>query len=512
MEKYNVNENRPELTQEQLEAGMDFSKVKKIASKNARGSFYKKLTIGLGILILAVSTLLFLNQKDEKISKDSSILALKSEANQLQEFSVNVSKDTTLLFNTGSLIKIPENIFVDAQGNAITGLVELKYREFHNVGEIILAGIPMTYDSAGSGYHFESAGMFELNAFQNGMPVFIANDKSIEVRLASLDKNGTKFNQYYLDPASQKWNYIGEDFPTIVSLKDSTKLIDSAKSRFDVIKPIVKKKNQQQFTISISYDEYPELSAFENVLFEVSPETKNFDPSTSKMKWDDVTIERIGKTDNYKLIFFGTGKSYEIIAYPVVEKNNFKKSQAKFEQLYANYKMKTSDRDNADRDKEQKLQSQISVSQKAVNYFKSLAQAKENKRIAENVSATEEIIYRTFQVSNFGIWNSDCPASMPKGAIVNAKYVDESGQEIKIAVVYMVETGKNALYTLYDGKKVYFNPENDNTLIVMTKDNAMGVFTKDQFKYLDKDTKEFTFKLKIVKKEFYMPADFLDII
>ena len=511
MEKYNINEDRAELTQEQFEEGMDFSKVKKIASKKARSSFNKKLAIGLGILILGVTALLFLT-KDAKQIEESSNVTLKTKANQVQEFSVDGSRDTTILFNSGSLIKIQANTFVDSARNPIVGLVELKYREFHNVGEIILARIPMTYDSAGTEYHFESAGMFELNAFQNGKPVFITNDKSIEVSLASLDKSGTKFNQYYLDPASQKWNYTGEDFPTIVGLTDSAKLIDSAKSGFDVIKPIVKKKNQQQFTISISYDEYPELKAFDNVLFEVSPETKNFDPSTAKMKWDDVDVERIGKTNSYKLTFVGNSKTYEIIAYPVVEKNNLKKSQAKFEQLYANYKTQSGIRDNVDKDIERKLQSQLSVSQKAVNYFKALAQSRENKRLAENAATTEEIIYRSFQVKNFGIWNSDCPSSMPQEAIVKAKYVDESGQEVKIAVVYLVETGRNALFTLYEGKKVYFNPEKDNTIIVMTKDNSLGIFTKDQFKYLDKDTKEFTFKLKIVKKEYYMPADFLDII
>ena len=511
MENYNINENRPELTQEQLEAGMDFSKVKQIAAKNAPSSFYKKLGLGLGVLIIALTSFFLLNSVEKK-TEESSVSLLKTEANQLQSFTIYGSMDTTLLFNTGSLIKVPSNAFVDAGGNPVSGLIELKYREFHNVGEIILAGIPMTYDSAGAEYHFESAGMFELNAFQNGEPVFLAKDKIIEVSLASLDKNENKFNQYYLDPASKKWSYTGEDKPRIVSLPDSVGTTDSAKSGLDLIKPIAKKKSRQQFTVGISYDDYPELKAFDNVLFEVSPETKNFDPTTAKMKWDDVTVDRIGKSDNYKLTFIGSGKTVEVIAYPVVEKNDLKKSQATFDQLYANYKMKTSVRENLDKNKERKLQGDLSVSQKAVNYFKALAQAKENQRIAENVSATEEIIYRTFQVKNFGIWNSDCPASMPQEAIVKAKYVDETGQEVKIAVVYMVETGKNALYTLYDGKKVYFNPENDNTLIVMTKDNSMGIFTKDQFKYLDKDTKEFTFKLKIVKKEFYMPADFLDII
>lgn len=511
MKKYNINENRPELTKEQMEKGKDFSKIESKASANAGSSFSKGMIAGLVSIVLILSAVLFFSKDDKKQIVENENAVLNSDANQPTVFMVDVAKDTTLLYNTGSLIKIPANSFVDSSGNKVEGLVELKYREFHNVGEIILSGIPMTYDSAGTQYHFESAGMFEMHAFQNGNPVFIANEKSIEINLASLDKDKTKFNQYYFNQKTDKWDYTGEDIPTIVNAGEGAET-KKVLVTIDLIKPVAKQKTQQQFTISINYEEFPELIAFDNVLFEVSPETKNFDPATASIKWDNVEIERVEKTNNYKLTFTNDSKSYEVIAYPVVDKKDLKKAQAKWDYLYNNYKMKSAAKDQRSKENEQSLNRQISFNEKAVKYFKTLVQSRDNQKIAKDVGVTEEIVYRSFQVQGFGIWNSDCPSSMPDSAMVSAKYLTEDGKPVDIAIVYMVESSKNTLYTLYKGEKVYFDPGEDNTLIVITKDNSIGRFTKEQFKYLDKDTKEFTFKLKMDKKSNYLPTDITEIL
>ena len=137
MDKYNVNENRPELTDEQIEKGMDFSKVMTKASANGGSSFYKAIITGIGGLVLILSTVLFFSKDDAKQMAENTNSTLNSDANKPVLFTVDATKDTTLLYNTGSLIKIPANSFVDALGNKVEGLVELKYREFHNVGEII---------------------------------------------------------------------------------------------------------------------------------------------------------------------------------------------------------------------------------------------------------------------------------------------------------------------------------------------------------------------------------------
>jgi len=53
----------------------------------------------------------------------------------------------------------------------------------------------MTYDSAGTKYHFESAGMFEIDGTKNGEKIFIAEGKEIAVDMPCKDLNN-KFNFY----------------------------------------------------------------------------------------------------------------------------------------------------------------------------------------------------------------------------------------------------------------------------------------------------------------------------
>ena len=182
---------------------------------NQRKSLYQKSAAGLAGLALIISLMVYLNQKPSEQISDTADIVLANNANQPSAFMIDTNKDTTLLYSTGSLITIPANSFVDSAGNKVEGIVELKYREFHNVGEIILAGIPMVFDSAENKYHFESAGMFEINAYQNQAPVFIDKNKDVEIKMVSLNDNKTDFNQYYLDPMSQKWSYTGEDIPSI---------------------------------------------------------------------------------------------------------------------------------------------------------------------------------------------------------------------------------------------------------------------------------------------------------
>ena len=71
------------------------------------------------------------------------------------------NKNHTVYYESGTQIYIPENAFVDAEGNVVKGDVDFHYREFRDPIEMLVSGIPMTYDSGEVRNDFESAGMFE---------------------------------------------------------------------------------------------------------------------------------------------------------------------------------------------------------------------------------------------------------------------------------------------------------------------------------------------------------------
>ena len=124
------------------------------------------------------------------------------------------------------------------------------------------------------------------------------------------------------------------------------------------------------------------------------------------------------------------------------------------------------------------------------------------QQMATNI--TTDIIYRSFMVSSFGIWNSDCPQNMPKGLMVSATFIDKNNKELIFNTLYLVEKGKNAAYSLtnYDYSRFQFNPESENLLLGVTKDNKIAVFKPEDFAALGKTGSSCKFKMQVLDKPF----------
>ena len=74
-------------------------------------------------------------------------------------FTVSAKKGGKFHVPTGSELNVPGGIFVDAEGNPVTGDVQIRYREFHDAEDVILSGITMKYNENGAKEDFQTAGM-----------------------------------------------------------------------------------------------------------------------------------------------------------------------------------------------------------------------------------------------------------------------------------------------------------------------------------------------------------------
>lgn len=126
------------------------------------------------------------------------------------KLSVNAEEGGSLELLGGTEIDIPPNAFVDLEGNPIKGDVDILVTEFKSLGDIILGGVNMKYDSAGVNYDFVSAGMFHIDGEQNGKPIEVAQGKSIEYHLGSdvADLKDTPCYNFYSMDEDQNWQYI----------------------------------------------------------------------------------------------------------------------------------------------------------------------------------------------------------------------------------------------------------------------------------------------------------------
>lgn len=117
----------------------------------------------------------------------------------------NSGSDRLLFYNSGTVLFVPKNIFVGANGKTYNGEVRLFYREFRNPVDIILSGIPMDNAEHGDTNLFRSAGMYELWAYgSKDEKLMLKEGKSINLNFKpTTDPRDYSF--FTLDTSNGNW-------------------------------------------------------------------------------------------------------------------------------------------------------------------------------------------------------------------------------------------------------------------------------------------------------------------
>ncbi len=472
-------------------------------------------------------------------------------------YKVNAAKGGSLNHPSKSKIEVPKNAFVNKAGEVIEGEVEIMYREFHKISETIMSGIPMRYDSAGKVYDFESAGMFDIRGEQNGEPIFINPNANLKVQLAS-EKEGSQFNQYFLDTINNKWDYRCEDvtqkMPTSTKpssvkketsiTKDKGQIVTQAdiekeieKTQIEGLKkietqtaqqvaklptpkaPVKPRKisNRQTFTLEVDKNEFPELSGFSNVVFEVGDENKNYSDKYTEVTWNDVLIkDGPKKGENYILNLRKGATVLELVVYPCLSGADFEKANAAFKSKMQGYEKELSDR----KAKEEKLREEMVARQKEYEAEMKRNKAERLKEYIANVkrieaSVSDEInqlqgaakVFRVFQVSEFGVYNSDCPRRRDPSNYMPTLLYAMNDKAFQPQRVLVIDYSTKMLNT-YIGDEmglVVLKPENRYALCVPYN----GKLYVKQFSSNDAELADKPKKMTINLKE--LPSDMITI-
>jgi hypothetical protein len=441
-------------------------------------------------------------------------------------FTVDAEKGGELHYKTGSVLRVPPHAFIGKDGKPVGGTVTLKYREFHDIADIFLSGIPMTYDSAGTQYHFESAGMMELLAFQGDQSLNVNPGNQIHVDLAS-KQTGDYFNVYYLDTNKRNWDFIKKDTAGVHYGDAQKKLDELLKSRSpeevkNVLKkdlehldrktadlektrpvaPLLSDKNRFKIKLDVRPDEFPEITAYENVIFQLAPEETGFRPEYAKITWDNVSVERWTEKNGYGLTFSKGKEKHTFLCRLVADEkdypdamNLFGKLEEKYRKLLADHKKKV-----LEKQKQLELVHRLLKSQND-NLNDSMKYA---GVMNDSMYAMQQTIMRGFEVAKFGFWNCDCPSALPKGMIVNASFVDSTGKPLKFDDVYLVEKGRNALFTYhsYAFREFRYDPSKQNMIWAVAPGNKLAFFSVQAFKKLKVQKEGAEFTLRLVDKKF----------
>lgn len=373
-------------------------------------------------------------------------------------YKINPDKEAKLTQVNGTKITIPKSCLVNKRGQELVGEVTIEYTEMKDLGDVILSGIPMHYDSAGIKFQFESAGMFDIRAYQNGEQVYVKQGKEISVQLVS-NNTVDKFNQYYLDTLQNNWRYLKRDnLPLTIpsdfksnktraiaeSERKITQLhqeitevipnkIDSVERRYTKIikalpapispKKVAKSSARPNFIIEASTDDFPELAGYESMRFEVAPENTNYTKDMHDITWTDVKIlPGPDKGRNYILQLTHRSRVEKLLVYPVLSGADYEKAQRNYQLQFEKYEALREQR----LAKETQLMNEMKVKQAEYiqqQQLKQVEYAKEKARLASIQRAKQQnelnalsggmsnktFTERLFRINQFGIYNSDCP-------------------------------------------------------------------------------------------------------
>lgn len=539
--KRKTNINRPEISSEEIAKGKNFNSVlnEQVTITKPffkKGWFLSSVVVATVGVITAVS--LLIKTPENNIVKTNPAATINADDAVLSEFykneeakpainppleGVNVpykiykviaEKGATLDFKTGSKMMIPKNAFVDENGKLLKGEVELRYREFHDAVDFFVSGIPMTYDSAGQRYHFESAGMMEMLAYQNDKPANVAPEKSINIELASNHK-GTEYNLYKLDTVRNNWSCLGKDkikkeanlsarnesfndspdavqqtaeYKTVetkkavVQKEKEVKIASLPKVSAEPKKPEEAKKDKHTFNIDVNPKEYPELAVYKGVLFEVGTENKNFTSSMYDVTWEEAIIkDGTKKGENYLLSLKNETKKYDIVVYPVFEGKNYEKAMSDFQGKFTKYNVALEKRKVDEAKIEAEYQSKIIALKKEQEELElKWKQIEENQFKLMN---TDEKVKRMFALNSFGVYNCDKPSLYPKGVSCLANLTNEKDNRLMCYDVFLVDRAKNGLFSYTKNPIVQFSFDPQSTNLLWTVDNGVLYWLKpEQFK------------------------------
>lgn len=483
---------------------------------------------------------------------------------QIQQ--VDANQGGTYVYENGSTVVVPPAAFVNGQGGLVEGPVEIKYREFHDYVDFFISGIPMDYDSMGTRYQLESAGMIEIYAEQNGERLQMNPGKELDIKLVhdiyATPGDPLDFNIYHLDTEQRNWVYEGKnnleilEDPLLVTPQSAenratenyqTQLDDLKKEETQELakieatipkpkKPIAPAKSDPSahvFNLKFSEDMIQAGTAgndldeqraalrdlqeqYDNILWQVAPNQPDFNENAAgSISWMDMKLRKLNNRD-YELTLIGSANQMKVKVNPVLTGADYQKAMTDFNQSFAKYESAVSDREGQLKSAREVLLREIAERKRLakMNYDKRIetlkAQGKDNKVTEEMI---KHRVVNTFTATKLGIWNCDRP--LPPWLVrLNADFQNDQQESFNSNVAFLADQTKNTVAKFYakKGTEVQYNRNSKKLMWVVTKENKLAVYRPEKFSDIDKKQRSHTFVMDIVDKKIETEEDIREIL
>jgi len=574
-DNYKINQNFKPLSSEQIESTAPSSETpSEFTGAPRRRWLYPVIAMAAAGLVGILMMVLNPAPKTDLSAEGKAYFAsqpfinppIKNIKPTYQAKMVNTNQGGTYTYKNGSTVVVPPAAFINRQGNLVEGPVEIKYKEFHDYVDFFISGIPMDYDSMGTKYQLESAGMIEIYAEQNGERLAMNPGKELEIKLVhdiyAAPDDPLDFNIYHLDTDQRNWVYKGKNNLKILSNPDAIAPI-SAEARAEAnlneqiknieveekqklakiegtiskpqkpIEPAQADPNAHVFNLEFTEDMIQVETAdndldeqraalrdlqeqYDNILWQVAPNQPDFNENAAgSINWVDMKLRKLNNRD-YELTLIGSANQMKVIVNPVLTGADFQKAMDEFNESFAAY-------ESAIADREQQLAAAREALLKEIADRKRLAQMNFDKRIAtlkaegKDNKVTEEMIkYRvvnTFTATSLGIWNCDRP--LPPWLVrLEADFLNNDQESFNSNIAFLADQTKNTVAKFYakKGTEVQYNRNSKKLMWVVTKENKLAVYRPEKFSDIDNKKRSHTFVMDVVDRTIETEEDIREIL
>lgn len=553
MKDAKVNMNRPPLSDNDIDKAKDFDQLMKMNTEPPIKIKWGKIGGVVAVFVGVLGYIFWPIGKDkEENEAGKTVVANEESANsdffaqsslENKTYSVNGALGDSIITENGTVIIIPPNAFKDKEGNVVKDVVEISFREFHDVPSIFGSNVDMTYDSLGVEYHFESAGMFQIGGTKDGEEIAINDENPIIVELNS-HYTGSHYNLYYMEPNGD-WEFVKKDTSNLLGVLpalEGSMVVDIATDpmdysevkqmwiKYDKAKGVYDLKlkeaglivpqeaNDELFSVKLAFkpSQFPELKGYKNVLFEVTEKNKDFDKGLATQEWSDIELKKT--SNDYIMTLFGKQK-FDLFVWPVFAASDMEFAEQNFEELFAAYDAAHQSVLSSSRENMKEAYQQFKATEDSViNVINTMIN---QAAWSSELSSKAGTVKRVFEVDNFGFWNSDCPQNLPKGQEVSPVFVnaDEEKDTLTFENLYIAEYDKNAFYTywgnwghkkfvdangkehkMFEGPAFTFDPKSETVLWAITNKGELAVIVPEELgKVKFKKDGTTTIKMKLHK-------------
>lgn len=367
----------------------------------------------------------------------------------------------------GTRIHLPGKAFINREtGKIINGVVELTFNEYHTQGEILASGIPMTYRTpSGDTVDFESAGMFDIRAFQDGKELGLAEGKEIQIELAT-DADGI-YEFYAYNEASSNWDLKVEECKSIINPYIAKQKAELKKLDEEIPpkpKRLIQYKSGDPLFDIKRYGAHDEvMDALNGVFWKFTGDSTQIDPSKDNRTFN---------------------KNYDFVELKLVDSSNVREYDMTFQtetdevivRAAPIFQGKLLTREN---DRMARIIDQIEY-------------ALRSKAQIEKELAQEKALMRTINIEGMGIYNFDRQVFDLETVPFIAEFTFEGKPANQAVAIYLMPLEKRCVikYTPIKYGSFRLNPKETNRMVAILDDNSVYTISSQAIKKMNLSKKK----------------------